>query len=215
MKKVFIESGGSDYRRMFQQYDFVKTDDYKAADLICFTGGEDVHPSFYGHSKHPQTYASIERDVMCMHLYRAALALAIPMVGICRGGQFLNVANGGWMYQHVVGHTRPHILHLDKFYDHFGTEEVYAPVMASSTHHQMMAPGQGGILIGEGEDDTCKSLEYWDLKKGWVREERGDINNEVIYYPGTKSLCFQPHPEFEGYPELRETFFSLVSKFLV
>ena len=207
MKKVFIESGGSDYRRMFQKNGFATTDDYKAADLICFTGGEDVHPSFYGHSKHPQTYASIERDVMCMHLYRAALALAIPMVGICRGGQFLNVANGGWMYQHVVGHTRPHMLELPV--------PGLGSVMASSTHHQMMAPASNGRLLGYGEEGTCKSLEYWDLKKGWVREERGDINNEVVLYDDTRSLCFQPHPEFEEYSDLRNAFFGLLDIYLM
>src|SRR5687768_16963203 len=72
-------------------------------DLICFTGGEDVTPSLYGEVKHPLTYNNPERDKHEVEYFNQFIG--IPKVGICRGGQFLNVMSGGKLHQHILGHT--------------------------------------------------------------------------------------------------------------
>ncbi|HEY9660041.1 MAG TPA: gamma-glutamyl-gamma-aminobutyrate hydrolase family protein, partial [Allocoleopsis sp.] len=131
MKKVCIINGGDTYRRMFTDMGFTPCDTLDEADLVCFTGGADVSPELYGHKEHPSTFASKFRDEEEMVLYKEAVKLQKPLVGICRGGQFLNVMSGGEMYQDVTKHTMSHDL------TDLETGEV---VYVTSTHHQMMKP---------------------------------------------------------------------------
>ncbi len=105
MKKVHIVGGSFAYHDLFMNLGFQVIDTMEGANLVCFTGGEDVNPSLYGHEKHPTTYFSIFRDTKERSYFEKALDMGIPMVGICRGGQFLNVMSGGEMYQDVSTHT--------------------------------------------------------------------------------------------------------------
>ena len=72
--------------------------------LLC--GGYDVHPRYYGQEIEPDagvdTY--VERDEMEMALLRAAIDNRMPILGICRGMQLINVAFGGSLLQHIDGH---------------------------------------------------------------------------------------------------------------
>jgi putative glutamine amidotransferase len=77
-------------------------------DGLLLAGGADVDPSFYGAEAHPETTATWpERDRFELALARRALERRMPILGICRGTQLLNVARGGTLVQHVpdlVGH---------------------------------------------------------------------------------------------------------------
>jgi putative glutamine amidotransferase len=79
-------------------------------DGLIVTGGRDVDPSSYGHDPHPTTDEPDRgRDVWEFALITAALRRHLPVLGICRGAQVLNVALGGTLHQHlpdVVGHAR-------------------------------------------------------------------------------------------------------------
>jgi len=82
-------------------------------DGLIITGGRDVDPATYGAPAHPATDVpmadSRSRDAFEFALLRAALRRRLPVLGICRGAQVLNVALGGTLHQHlpdVVGHTR-------------------------------------------------------------------------------------------------------------
>jgi putative glutamine amidotransferase len=77
-------------------------------DGLILAGGADVDPSAYGAEPHPETNGTVpERDRVELALTEAAVARDIPVLGICRGMQVLNVALGGTLDQHVpdsVGH---------------------------------------------------------------------------------------------------------------
>lgn len=79
-------------------------------DALIITGGRDLDPAAYGHDPHPATdEPARDRDAWELALLDAALRFEIPVLGICRGAQVLNVALGGTLHQHlpeVVGHTR-------------------------------------------------------------------------------------------------------------
>jgi putative glutamine amidotransferase len=79
-------------------------------DGLIITGGRDVDPAAYGHDPHPTTdEPDGARDAWEFALLSAALRRHLPVLGICRGAQVLNVALGGTLHQHlpdVVGHTR-------------------------------------------------------------------------------------------------------------
>lgn len=71
-------------------------------DALILTGGGDVDPARYGEPRHPRTArVSAQRDEAELGLLAAALAAGIPVLGICRGLQVLNVACGGTLRQHL------------------------------------------------------------------------------------------------------------------
>lgn len=188
MKKVFVV-GGSDglIAGMFIARGFELTSNPFTADLYQFTGGEDVTPEIYGH-KNTNSGNSFLRDVEEMGFYALAKRLGIPMVGICRGGQFLNVMCGGTMLQDVVGHTRSHEIIT-----------ATTKLQATSTHHQMMQLGPRGLLVAWAE----------------LYRAEGRPDPEVVFYEHDKCLCFQPHPEYVGHKGLQDYYFDLIKQLLL
>jgi gamma-glutamyl-gamma-aminobutyrate hydrolase PuuD len=82
-------------------------------DGLVLTGGGDIDPAAYGAQPHPRTgRVSRERDQAELELLAAALAAGLPVLGICRGLQLLNISCGGTLHQHLAdlpgppaGHT--------------------------------------------------------------------------------------------------------------
>lgn len=72
-------------------------------DGIVFTGGADVNPALYGQEKKPFCGENVERrDVLEKELFQQAYARDMPIMGICRGSQFINVMLGGTLYQDIL-----------------------------------------------------------------------------------------------------------------
>lgn len=194
-KKVYIEGAVWYYGTMWERWGYEIANSPGVADVIQFTGGEDVSPSMYGEEPHPMTYCNIKRDLMCEDLFNYAVEVGIPCVGICRGGQFLNVVNGGKMFQHCDGHAIG------------GTHEATIlesglKVQVTSTHHQIMRPNRDkGIVLMEADKlGTFKDhmvLHNDAPEPRWVLTNSPNEDDvEAIYYPDTNSLCYQPHPEY-------------------
>ena len=168
------------------------------ADIVVFGGGSDVNPILYGEDPLPGTIYNDERDAWCMNLWRNSEDKL--KIGICRGGQFLNVMNGGKLWQHVDQHGRSHQLK-----DEFTGEKWHV----SSTHHQMFRPARDAIVVATARETTFKQAytTNWKLKNDNTPVDnfmKKDI--EVLYYPGTMSLCFQPHPEYITPPSTKTYF---------
>lgn len=201
---VFIEYSSYGYEEMFRNKGWNIVFTVAEADIVCFTGGADVSPHMYGDKKHSNTYDSPKRDAMEALVYAEALERGIPCVGICRGGQFLNVMNGGRMYQDVSDHGRAHSI-TDLL-----TGET---LLVSSTHHQMMMPAPGAILVASS---TLGGSREW-MEGSVVQRDVSKEDIEVVLYPNTKSLCFQPHPEFVSpvYTNMTNYFFSCIERYLI
>lgn len=197
--KVFVVGGGYAYERMFKQAGYALVPSMHTADLLCFTGGADVSPGLYG-EENVCSYTSPQRDKEEEAIFDWAYKNDVPMVGVCRGGQFLNVMNGGKMWQDVDKHAIS------------GTHEAmckfWGKVMVSSTHHQMMRPAESGEVLVSAGLSTYKINSDGEID--------GDGNDcEVVYYKDTKSLCYQPHPEIvrEDH-QCRKHFLMLVDKLM-
>lgn len=203
MKSVLIVGGYQGaYGRMFLDKGWMIVEHLDEADLVQFTGGEDVTPMMYNESPHPQTYYNPERDQIEGDLFYNALHLNKPMAGICRGGQFLNVMCGGRMFQHVTKHCQDHLI------TDVQTGDV---ILVTSTHHQMMRPGPTGEVVAYANQGSVKEhMENDKIVTVIENDEWQDV--EVVKYSNERVLCFQPHPEFPGYPGMTHYYFKLLEE---
>ncbi len=143
-----------------------------ALDGIVFTGGSDIDPELYGEEPHPETFGvHRQRDDAELALLRGALERDMPVLGICRGIQVLNVGLGGDLHQHlpeVVGHEG----HKHDPPGHFLQHEVeiepetkLAEVLGERTqvmshHHQgLRRVGEGLVEAARAEDGAVEAIE--------------------------------------------------------
>jgi putative glutamine amidotransferase len=137
-------------------------------DGLLLTGGSDIDPSLYGQQPAPETAGVLpHRDRAELTLLRAAVAAGLPVLGVCRGMQLLNVLLGGTLIQHladgamhkgppgtftrhpvaVEGGTRLHAMVG-------GTAEVH------SCHHQAPdAIGEGLVVTAHAPDGVAEGIE--------------------------------------------------------
>lgn len=209
-KVVFIADGNIEYIKLFSSYGYIVSHNRnEKPDLLCFTGGADVDPGLYNEITLPLTMTDERRDKRDQLLYKEYPD--VPKVGICRGGQFLNVINGGAMWQHVNnhglvgGHPIVNLLKIPKL-------EPFKTVMATSTHHQMMIAGEDAEIIAIAVDGTKENkglaTKYQSANSS---RKTPEYDTEVVWYEKTRSLCFQPHPEFgNANIELKNYFHNLI-----
>lgn len=193
MPKVFIYPGDSYHAaiEMFERRGFEVIKHYEGVDLICFLGGTDVDPAIYGEERGPYTQSPDRaRDDTEVAGYNKFLA--VPKVGICRGGQLLNVLNGGTMIQHLG-----YCVSGDVTCSRYGDGFTVTPMKVRVDHHQ-------GIDLNEKKAKALASF--------WYADGTGPCDY-AGHYPETKSLCFQPHPEW-GHKGTEDYFFELIEEHL-
>jgi GMP synthase-like glutamine amidotransferase len=189
---------------LFESYGFEQKGLAKA-DVLVFTGGADVNPALYREAKHPMTHYDPIRDEYERKVFDVSKMQY--KIGICRGGQLLNVLSGGKMFQDVDGHRGKHLV---LYYDNNRKTSSY---FVTSTHHQMMKPVQpAGDVWAWASKTTERSVGH--QMKTFRMPEHHWVDPEVVYYKETNSLCFQPHPEYEN-DDTRKLFFRCLNRFMV
>lgn len=180
--KAFIVYSDYATAQFVQSMGYEITDEKYEADLFVFTGGSDIPPSLYNQIPKFAHGVDNQRTDAELKIIKLAHSLKIPMLGICRGAQLLNVVSGGSLFQHVTSHTRDHVVYGD-----------HGEFMVTSSHHQMMIPdpeGKGEILLhAKGLSDVYLGNDQYESPEDLVEPE-------VILYKGLKTLCVQPHPEW-------------------
>ncbi|MEO6058942.1 MAG: gamma-glutamyl-gamma-aminobutyrate hydrolase family protein, partial [Candidatus Limnocylindria bacterium] len=78
---------------------------FRAMDGLLLTGGADLDPARYGEPLDGSRGIEVGRDALEEGAYRAATDAAVPVLGVCRGMQMLNVLSGGSLVQHLEGHA--------------------------------------------------------------------------------------------------------------
>ncbi len=140
-------------------------------DGIVLTGGADVGPDRYGAEPHPRACpARPERDAAELAVLNRALHRGVPVLGVCRGVQVLNVALGGTLVQHlpeVVGHhghnPAPGVFGVTTVTLHpasrVGTA-VGRQVDVQCQHHQALDRLADGLVVtGRAADGTIEAVE--------------------------------------------------------
>jgi gamma-glutamyl-gamma-aminobutyrate hydrolase PuuD len=191
------------FAKLFARAGCQRADSLMEADLVIFTGGVDVDPQLYGEVPHPKTHIDPERDTSDINAYMRCLDNGIPMLGICRGAQFLHVMNGGKLYQDIDGHTGDH-----NMWDLQGKIMIEN---VSSVHHQSVIPNisEGMKIIAT----TRKSTQRW--RNPTDCNTTGKIDVEAFFYPETCVIGIQGHPEYSGYSAFARWTLELIDQLVV
>lgn len=141
---------------------------------LVLSGGRDVDPARYGADPDSRTQAPDRaRDDMEIALLRQALDRDIPVLGICRGVQLLNVALGGTLHQHIEGHTGPEDDHAAEVHDvivragsRLAAVSGAGRMPVNSRHHQAVAvPAAGLRVVAQSPTDgVIEGLEHPDKR---------------------------------------------------
>jgi putative glutamine amidotransferase len=137
-------------------------------DGLVLAGGADIDPFSYGEEPHPETIDTVpERDRFEIALVRAAIERDLPVLGICRGMQLINIAYGGTLMQHLPEHFGHHEhLRVPGTFDGADhdvdlIEGSLAARAAGETHHATKSHHHQGVdRLGQGLRITgCSSMD--------------------------------------------------------
>ena len=144
-------------------------------DGVLLSGGADIEPARYGEEPDGRGDYEPERDALEMTLLEGARERGIPVLGICRGLQVINVAAGGSLHQHVEAHacydvspdSRVHPVAFEPGTElaalYGGSDGNVAGISVNSVHHQTVDRLGPGLRVGARSDDgTVEGLESDD-----------------------------------------------------
>lgn len=145
---------------------------HEKLDALVIGGGDDIAPEHYGGEITEKVKTNPQRDLLEMHWIRTALNHEIPLLGICRGAQLINVVLGGNLHQdirHLRYHThnRPGLLptkqvKIDKN-SQLGHICGSFKFRVNSLHHQAVKdPGKGLRIVAEDLDTITQAIEAND-----------------------------------------------------
>lgn len=164
----------------------------RGLDGLIIPGGNDVDPSQYGADPHPALGPTSDLlDEVQLSLARAAIAADLPLLGVCRGMQVLNVASGGTLHQHlpdVLGGSEEH-------------RRVPGSLGAENEHDVDLTPGSLAADAAGGTTATTRSHHHQavdQLGEGLIVTGR-DLKDGIVEAIEAPSNAFclgvQWHPE--------------------
>jgi len=162
-----------------------------ALDALVLIGGGDIDAARFGQAPDPRSGGTdAARDELELDLVRAALAVDLPVLAVCRGLQLLNVALGGDLIQHLPDRVGSH--------DHQPRPGAFGPITVTTTpgstvhrvvgdrvevlcsHHQAVDTlGRGLVVTATSADGVIEAVELTDRRfvvgVQWHPEETGDV----------------------------------------
>jgi gamma-glutamyl-gamma-aminobutyrate hydrolase PuuD len=154
---------------------------WRRLDALVLTGGGDIEPRRFGEPAHPKTaLVSVERDGLELELVDRALRDDVPVFGICRGLQVLNVALGGSLHQHIPDALGDTVQHAQSELRHVPTHPVKlltegtrlgriiggSELSVNSFHHQALRTlGRGLREVGWAPDQVVEAIEHEDRRR--------------------------------------------------
>jgi putative glutamine amidotransferase len=182
--RAWLERAGARVRMLERERPGI---DLVGIDAVVLTGSEtDIHPALYGQRPGPDVCDPDRyRDERDLAVLRQALRGDVPVLGVCRGTQLLNILAGGDLVQHldagVLAAHRDEQHAVETARDSLLREPLGARTPVCSAHHQGVARlGRGLRVAARAPDGLVEALEV----------------------PGSRfALGVQWHPERDGGPE--------------
>ena len=184
------------------------------ADAFLLWGGTDIHPSFYNQRPHRFSGAPVlpsERDMWEWNAMRYCKANSIPIIGVCRGAQFMCVFAGGRLIQHCTGHVSGDHKVITRDGKEYGVTSSHHQMLdVHGTNHELLAWTPTRLSSVYYQEDSHPSTHVSEqLLEGTFKEP------EIVFFPTIKGLAIQGHPEWadKNSTFVAETL-SLVQEFL-
>ncbi len=176
-----------------------------AVDGLVFVGGNDVAGFYFGEGPHPNSsYIDWRRDDFELRLYKAARKRNLPVLGVCRGMQLINIAEGGDIYQDIPEDRVPYVRH-----------RAYDDLLHVNYHRIFHRSGVMKELFGD--EMVVNSFHHQGVRRvaeGFIATAfSADGQVEVIESEDGNVIGVQFHPEYEGdQPQSPKFFRYLVSR---
>jgi putative glutamine amidotransferase len=169
---------------------FYKLGGDKVFDNVLFLGGgTDVDADLYKQKKHPQAGTPDRpRDKWCVDEVLKARAQNKPVIGICRGSQFLGVYNGNKLHQHCMGETNG-MTEIDAV-TKYGNGGLNQHFFGQVTHHQTLDICMAGAKI------LAQSTHGQWAENHEAERYRIHTIPQVVFYPNTMHFGIQFHAEW-------------------
>ena len=184
--------GADDIEIIQLSHEQQNADEIQKCNGLVLTGGIDVDPTFYApdlndYPNRPKEWDQ-NRDVFEMELFRKALEMKMPVIGICRGLQLVNIAMGGTLLQDIEVSGKPdHRSQLigDRYHSVVVKKDTLLSSitsvekgMVNSAHHQAIGSVAPELIVNVlSSDGILEGLEWKD------KENKSPL------------LCTQWHPE--------------------
>ena len=162
-------------------------------DGLLISGGADLHPERYGQQDRGSATVERDRDALEHEAWTAAQERRLPVLGICRGLQAINVFSGGALLQHVDGHQGPRwgkgpaLVHPLRIAPGTRLARILFPtnvgggvLRVNSYHHQAVRAG-----------DLAPGL----VASAWASSPAGDLVEALEAADGRFVFALQCHPE--------------------
>jgi putative glutamine amidotransferase len=140
-----------------------------ALQALIIGGGDDIGPEQYGGSNDVKVRSDPARDALEIAWIKTSIELGVPLLGICRGAQLINIVLGGSLHQdirHLRKHTnnRPGLLPTKKVViepgSRLGVIVEKSRLRVNSLHHQAINQCGGSLrIVGKDRDNICQAVE--------------------------------------------------------
>ena len=161
-------------------YPGISEDAYTDIDGLLLTGGPDIDPSYFGEEVHETTDIEQDRDELELFLFKRSMEENLPVFGICRGIQVMNVAMGGNLYQDIPSQFTDHLTHkilknkVDSWHEiKIQPSSLLNQIINESTakvnsrHHQALKVISDGFAVtAQSKDGIIEAVE--DISKRFV-----------------------------------------------
>ena len=160
---------------------------------LLLTGGADIDPGRYGHPNQASVNIEPERDQLEADAYEAAATRGIPILGVCRGFQAINVFSGGTLLQHVDGH-------VGAAWGHGPAKEHALRLVAGSRLARILSPTNpraGATNVNSYHHQAIRATELAPglTANAWAASPEGELVEGFEASDGRFLLGVQCHPE--------------------
>ena len=165
---------------------------FAAMDGLLLTGGADLDPARYGRPDSGSRGVEPDRDAVEAEAWDAALGRGVPVLGICRGLQAINVFSGGTLLQHVDGHSGPGWGH--------GPAATHPLRLVPGTRLAALLAddaGGGDPVVNTYHHQAVRASDLADglLAAAWASSDAGDLVEGFEAADDRFVVAVQCHPE--------------------
>lgn len=180
-------------------------------DGVIFSGGGDIDPSYWKEERHPEAGDfDAQRDTFELQAIPKVIERDLPLLGICRGLQTINVARGGSLYQDIPDQIEGALQHRQQKDGKMRDEPSHTITIATGDNPLRAAVGSDTTMVNSFHHQAIRDA--GDGIEVIAHSEDGVI--EAIWLPAmTFGLAVQWHPEMlaQEYPDQARIFESFVN----